>query len=156
MMPVTFRRRNTDLRSHISFKRHTGTACTINQYGFYEYGTWALVRRDDQVLVGLAGVSNPRLKREMEECLDSMGQSVPWLELGYHVFLPYRQRGYCAEAVAAIADYSHEVLGVRLCALIRRENQASRKVAEGLGMTCLMETDTQSSEGQLLYGESLV
>ena len=47
-------------------------------------------------------------------------------------------------------------LGVRLCALIRRENQASRKVAEGLGMTCLMETDTQSSEGQLLYGESLV
>ncbi len=34
-----------------------------NQYGFYEYGTWALVRRDDQVLVGLAGVSNPRLKR---------------------------------------------------------------------------------------------
>ena len=61
-----------------------------------------------------------------------------------------------AEAVAAIADYSHEVLGVRLCALIRRENQASRKVAEGLGMTCLMETDTQSSEGQLLYGESLV
>lgn len=127
-----------------------------NQYRFYEYGTWALVRRDDQVLVGLAGVSNPRLKREMEECLDSVGQSVPWLELGYHVFLPYRQRGYCAEAVAAIADYSHEVLGVRLCALIRRENQASRKVAEGLGMTCLMETDTQSSEWQLLYGESLV
>lgn len=126
------------------------------QYGFYEYGTWALVRRKDQVLVGLAGVSNPRLKREMEECLDSMGQSVPWLELGYHVFLPYRQRGYCAEAVAAIADYSHEVLGVRLCALIRRENQASRRVAEGLGMTCLMETDIQSFEGQLLYGESPV
>ena len=126
------------------------------QYGFYEYGTWALVRRKDQVLVGLAGVSNPRLKREMEECLDSMGQSVPWLELGYHVFLPYRQRGYCAEAVAAIADYSHEVLQVRLCALIRRENQASRRVAEGLGMTCLMETDIQSFEGQLLYGESPV
>ena len=124
-----------------------------NQYGFYEYGTWALVRREDQVLVGLAGVSNPRLKREMEECLYSLGQSVPWLELGYHIFLPYRQRGYCEEAVSAIAGYSHEVLGVRLCALIHRENQASRKVAEGLGMTCLMETDTQSSEGQLLYGE---
>lgn len=30
-----------------------------NQYGFYEYGTWALVRREDQVLVGLAGVSIP-------------------------------------------------------------------------------------------------
>ena len=33
-----------------------------NQYGFYEYGTWALVRRDDQVLVGLAGVSNTARK----------------------------------------------------------------------------------------------
>ena len=126
------------------------------QYGFYEYGTWALVRRKDQVLVGLAGVSNPRLAGEMEDCLDSLGQSVPWLELGYHIFLPYRQMGYCAEAVSAIAGYSHEVLQVRLCALIRRENQASRKVAEGLGMTCLMETDTQSSEWQLLYGESPV
>ena len=50
----------------------------------------------------------------MEECLDSMGQSVPWLGLGYHVFLPYRQLGYCAEAVTAIADYSHEVLGAAL------------------------------------------
>lgn len=127
-----------------------------NQYGFYEYGTWALVRREDQVLVGLAGVSNPRLPGEMEECLDSLGRSVPWLELGYHIFLPYRQRGYCAEAVSAIAGYSHEVLRARLCALIHRENQASRKVAEGLGMTCLMETDIQSSEGQLLYGESPV
>lgn len=127
-----------------------------NQYGFYEYGTWALVRREDGILVGLAGVSNPRLMREMEECLDSLGQSVPWLELGYHIFLPYRQLGYCAEAVSAIAGYSHEVLQVRLCALIRRENQASRRVAEGLGMTCLMETDIQSFEGQLLYGESPV
>ena len=126
------------------------------QYGFYEYGTWALVRRKDQVLVGLAGVSNPRLAGEMEYCLDSLGQSVPWLELGYHIFLPYRQMGYCAEAVSAIAGYSHEVLQVRLCALIRRENQASRRVAEGLGMTCLMETDIQSFEGQLLYGESPV
>ena len=124
-----------------------------NQYGFYEYGTWALVRREDQVLVGLAGVSNPKLAREMEECLYSLGQSVPWLELGYHIFLPYRQRGYCEEAVSAIAGYSHEVLGVRLCALIHRENQPSRKVAEGLGMTCRMATDPQSSEGQLLNGE---
>ena len=106
--------------------------------------------------MGLAGVSNPRLAGEMEDCLDSLGQSVPWLELGYHIFLPYRQLGYCAEAVSAIAGYSHEVFQVRLCALIRRENQASRRVAEGLGMTCLMETDIQSFEGQLLYGESPV
>ena len=64
--------------------------------------------------------------------------------------------GYTRGDSVEVLPKGHEVLGVRLCALIRRENQASRKVAEGLGMTCLMETDTQSSEGQLLYGESLV
>lgn len=31
------------------------------QYGFYEYGTWAILERDSGHLAGLAGVSQPRL-----------------------------------------------------------------------------------------------
>ena len=31
------------------------------QYGFYEYGTWAVLERDGGRLAGLAGVSQPRL-----------------------------------------------------------------------------------------------
>lgn len=153
-----------------------------NQYGFYEYGTWALVRREDGRLIGLAGVSNPRLPNEMEACLEGLngavsrpeglnreisrtegpeakparpedGPGLPWLELGYHIFRPFRSLGYGKEAVDAIAGYSHEVLGVRLCALIHSENQASRRVAESLGMKCVMGTDTESSKGRLLYAE---
>lgn len=112
------------------------------QYGFYEYGTWALTEKETDVLVGMAGVSNPRLPEEMEELLyqNDPDRTVPWLELGYHIFRPYRRRGYGAEAVSAIMDYAHEVLDVRLCALIDEKNQASRAMAERLGMECIRET----------------
>ena len=175
------------------------------QYGFYEYGTWALEEKGSGALVGMAGVSNPRLPKDMEGMLsrfgaalsgaidsgaalsgaidsgaalsgasysgpDKQGQEpcLPWLELGYHIFRPFRHMGYAREAAAAIRDYAHEVLGARLCAMIQTKNQASRAVAEGLGMECIgrmdiigtgsSETDIigtgiQSSEEPLLYAE---
>lgn len=143
------------------------------QYGFYEYGTWALTEKDSGVLVGMAGVSNPRLPEHMEMRLEAKGDSymgeqtgeqdpqagahgLPWLELGYHIFRPYRRLGYASEAAAAIQSYTHQVLEARLCALIDAKNQASRAVAEGLGMKCIMGTDIQSSEGLLLYAESWI
>lgn len=171
------------------------------QYGFYEYGTWALTEKDSGILVGMAGVSNPRLPDYMERLLGAArgcgpgeaacdggpggaecdggpgeaecheipeqaagGSTSPWLELGYHIFRPYRRMGYGAEAVSAVMDYAHEVLNVRLCALIDAKNQASRALAECLGMRCaamgdlagpcLTGTDTQSSKELLLYVES--
>ena len=155
------------------------------QYGFYEYGTWALEEKESGALVGMAGVSNPRLPKDLEAMLrrfetglpgtglpgtglpgtglpgtedpgpDRVGQKqcLPWLELGYHIFRPFRRMGYAGEAVAAIRDYAHEVLEVRLCAMIQTKNQASRAVAEGLGMECISGTGIQSSEAPLLYAE---
>lgn len=125
------------------------------QYGFYEYGTWALTEKETGVLIGMAGVSNPRLSAEMEGLLEQRHPDWRgvWLELGYHVFRPSRRRGYAGEALEAIADYAHEVLDARLCALIDEENQASRVLAEGLGMKCITETGIQSRKGRLLYAE---
>lgn len=168
------------------------------QYGFYEYGTWALTEKESGILVGMAGVSNPNLPEGMDRILEEIiraegagrvegsgwpGQAgrpeslerpdaaanpvqpKPWLELGYHIFRPYRRMGYATEAVAAVMAYTHEVLDARLCALIDIKNQASRVLAENLGMRCVTNrvleehitgTDTQSSQGQLLYAESLL
>lgn len=145
-----------------------------HQYGFYEYGTWALVLRETGQLIGLAGVSNPKLPPELEKRLAevlSNQDDDPWLELGYHIFRPFRQLGYGREAVLAIASYTREVLNARLCALIQKTNKASRALAEDLGMILLAETkapnptaprspaekqsstetDTQSLQGYLLY-----
>jgi RimJ/RimL family protein N-acetyltransferase len=127
-----------------------------NQYGFYEYGVWALVQKENGVLTGLAGVSNPKLPKAFEEYLEKMGKDEePWLELGYHIFRPYRRQGYAMEAAREIMDYSHEVLSCRLCAFIHKENKASRALAEGLGMQILMEGEASGCPGLLLYGERL-
>lgn len=153
------------------------------QYGFYEYGTWALVRKDDGAFVGLAGVSQPRLPAELAGILEEeaamgaiLAATAPierpsvetiaqppacpsdFLELGYRIFSPYRRQGYALEACREILEYTHEVLGCRVCAMIRAENKASCRLAECLGMEqlsmhTLTGTDSGSSQPLLLYGE---
>ena len=82
-----------------------------------------------------------------------------FLELGYRIFTPYRRQGYALEACREILEYTHEVLGGRVCAVIQAENKASCRLAERLGMnrlsegSALMETDSGSSQPLLLYGE---
>ena len=88
-----------------------------NQYGFYEYGIWAVVEKRTGRLAGLAGVSNPNLPPEAEAFLAAAGENgpdaCPWLELGYHIFRPFRRMGYGREAVREAADYAQEVLRCR-------------------------------------------
>ena len=81
-----------------------------------------------------------------------------FLELGYRIFSPYRRQGYALEACREILEYTHEVLGCRVCAVIRAENKASCRLAERLGMEqlsmhALTGTDSGSSQPLLLYGE---
>ncbi len=109
-----------------------GTYC-LRQYRFYEYGTWAVVEKRTGALAGIAGVSNPRLPAALEQQLARCAAGHPWLELGYHIFRPFRRQRYGCEAAGAIMDYSREVLGVNLCALIHANNKASRSLAERLG-----------------------
>lgn len=135
------------------------------QYGFYEYGTWAVVRREDGLLAGLAGVTQPRLPAELARRLDEVCQaqesvSGPFLELGYRIFTPYRRRGYASEACREILEYTKEVLGCRACALIEAENKASRHTAESLGLVLvpgqekIRGTDNGSSGPLLLYAQN--
>lgn len=124
------------------------------QYAFFEYGIWAVLRRDTNELIGLCGLDHPRLLPQAEKALKALGPGQPWLELGYRIFAPYRRRGYGLEAAKAAADYGHEVLEVRLCASIAKENKASRRLVEGLGLRLITETDSAEPESYLLYAES--
>lgn len=62
-----------------------------NQYGFYEYGTWAVLKKSPSLLIGMAGVSNPNLPETALQALPTLPDDLCWLELGYHIFKPYRK-----------------------------------------------------------------
>lgn len=122
------------------------------QYPFYEYGTWALCLKSGGLLAGLGGVSLPRLSPELSQALDPARE---YLELGYRIFQPYRGRGLGLEACLGIKDYVQDVFGCSLCALIEEKNQASRRIAESLGMKAAasesIQTDSGSWQRRLLY-----
>lgn len=119
------------------------------QYGFFEYGLWALIRREDGEIVGWAGFSLiEEGKREAGEPMELEGlaelegrlgpeglmdlEGLP--ELGYYILKPFRRQGYAKEACRAILEYGREQLGfTRVICRIERSNQASLKTAAALG-----------------------
>lgn len=130
-----------------------------NQYGFYEYGTWAVLKKSPSLLIGMAGASNPNLPETALQALPTLPDDLCWLELGYHIFKPYRKNGYATEAAKAILSYSHEVLSARLCAWIEAKNKASCALAESLGMEVVKVISDQTATGWtgacLLYAEKM-
>lgn len=60
----------------------------------------------------------------------------PVLEVGYHVRPTMQRRGYASEAAQACVELvAREFAPTLLTAIIHPANEASRKVAENLGMT---------------------
>lgn len=84
------------------------------QYRFYECGLWALEERTFGVLVGKAGITGG--------------------ELGYHIYPPYRRRGYAREACEEILLYAEQRMGLKEVFLrTSQENAASVRLAKALG-----------------------
>ncbi len=85
-----------------------------SQYRFSECGLWAVVEKESGRIVGKAGITEG--------------------ELGYHIYSPYRNRGYAAEACLAILSYAKEELELSEVFLkVREENTVSCALAEKLG-----------------------
>lgn len=107
-----------------------------HQYHFFEYGLWAVVRLEDGALVGIAGVSNWQEDREIpwEGCGPDRGAAHPPLELGYHIFRPYRRRGYAREACQAILAYVQDEYGCQVGAAVKPDNTASVRLLRSLGI----------------------
>ena len=107
-----------------------------SQYRFYEYGIWAVVRKADGVIVGKAGVTNLEESEhgEFENKTMLPDESAEYLELGYHIFRPYRRQGYAEEACRAVLNYAKEELACPVCARVAKENTASICLLEKLGV----------------------
>ena len=74
-------------------------------------------------LWGWQGVSSPGAEIFEQYALRKLPEKSQWLELGYHIFEPYRKLGYAREAVTAIAEYAHEVLSAELLAVIHEKTR---------------------------------
>ncbi len=89
----------------------------------YGYGLFSVILKANGLLIGDCGLEN------MDE-----GDIVA-TELGYDFRSDYWNQGYATEAAAAVRDYAFQTLKLpRLVSMIRRGNEASRRVAEKIGM----------------------
>ena len=112
-----------------------------SQYAFYEYGTWALVRRETNELVGMAGVSSPGAEIFEQYALRKLPEKSQWLELGYHIFRPYRRRGYAREACEAVIAYAEQEFSCRIRAAVKPNNTASVRLLKMLGIPYYFVTE---------------
>lgn len=137
------------------------------QYRFYEYGIWAVVEKESGRLIGKAGISGfswggtpmpgtrttgmPTTGTATAEAPTTEAQETLLLELGYHIFCPWRQKGYAKEACEAIISYASEYLTDRLYARINENNSPSVKLAEGLGFQLIDRVCSAEKQWTRLY-----
>jgi len=115
-----------------------------HQYGFYGYGIWAVTEKGSKTIVGKAGVVN------LTGDWDGVGD---WdaLELGYHIFAPYRHKGYGLEACRGILRWYGEHMDCPLYAQIDASNEASIRLVRKLGFSLTGRRCTGSGQWQCLY-----
>lgn len=105
-----------------------------HQYVFYEYGIWAVLERETNVLIGAAGIWNG----DGEE---------RFTEIGYWIHPLFRRRGYGSEAVKAVLDYAEKKDIGPVYAKIRENNKSSRKLAEKLGFQFVFSENARHPVG---------
>ncbi len=107
------------------------------QYGF---GLWAMILKSDHRMIGQAGLTMQPYK----------GQEV--LEIGYLLKENFWHQGYAREAAAGCRDYAFHHLGAnKVHSIIKADNFASMKVAEGIGMKKEDTFITQYYNGDMLH-----
>ncbi|MDO5407156.1 MAG: GNAT family N-acetyltransferase [Eubacteriales bacterium] len=120
------------------------------QYGFYEYGLWAVVRKADGRLMGKAGITGCHVRDG-----NMPGEPEEWMELGYHIFTPYRRQGYAEEACRIILDYAEQEYGCPVCAYVETGNAASAALLEKLGFQKMTEKIPESCAKLKVHGSIL-
>lgn len=90
-------------------------------------GFWALVRKEDEKLIGAIMCKNPP---------DADGNLTEDVEIGWHLGKEHWGHGYATEAALAVAEYGFQMDPEieRLIAVIYEANFASKRVAMNLDM----------------------
>ncbi len=124
------------------------------QYAFFNCGMWAVLRKEDGRIVGMVSlipVSDARSVSDHESVSDMRSAATSYItypasdicgsedtsygqicELGYHIYIPYRRRGYAGEACARILELLSQK-EISVIARVRPENTASVELLKNLG-----------------------
>ncbi len=107
------------------------------------FGLWAVIRKDNNEFIGDCGITMQDIDGEIKP------------EIGYHIRRDYWKMGYATEAALACRDYGFNVLGLpELWGKIRKDNLASRRVAEKVGMKLIKEYAKDNGEIRVAYSIS--
>lgn len=97
-------------------------ATSVGQWTLRGYGTWAVERKSDGVLLGKVGIIHP--------------EGWPGIEVGWTLAKHAWGHGYATEAARASIDYAFITLPLeRVISIIHPQNAASQKVAARVGET---------------------
>lgn len=108
------------------------------------YGLYSVILKSTGVLIGDCGLEQMDLPD---------GQAA---ELGYDFRSDHWHQGYATEAACAVRDYAFNVLALpRLVSLIRVGNEASKRVAERVGMHQVAEISRYGNQGSQYWEYAL-
>lgn len=112
-------------------------------YAKHGYGLWIVETQNGEFL-GDCGLTWQQVNGRME------------LEVGYHIRTEAQGRGYATEAASACRDFARDVLQVQLLvAIIHPENDASRRVAEKIGMRYIEDDHRLGRGSRTVLGAKL-
>ena len=98
-----------------------------NKYG---YGLFSVILKSNQELIGDCGLEHTEFEGK------------PCVEIGYDFLSEYWNQGYATEAAKAVRDYAIKELNIdskSICSFIRKNNKASQRVSEKIGMQRIKE-----------------
>jgi len=136
-----------DLNSNLEVQKYTGdevlaslerareviTQTSFGDYKDHGYGRWAVVHKQDDKVIGFAGL---KYLPEIDET-----------DIGYRFLPEYWGQGIATEVSQPIIDYGFEKLDLtRIIGIAMQENIASQKVLEKIGLT-FYKTDEYLGDG---------
>jgi RimJ/RimL family protein N-acetyltransferase len=114
----------------------------LDHYKTYGFGLWALVGKEQQEMIGFAGLIAQEIDGEKK------------IELAYRIFPKFWGRGLASEAVEAICAYAFKELKLKeLISIIDPANTRSLRLAERAGMHFLKKTQYHHID-VLIYARS--
>lgn len=119
-----------DLQSFSREQMEKWAARNLDHQRRHGYGLFSVILKSNRELIGDCGLEHTEFEGK------------PCVEIGYDFLSKYWNKGYATEAAKAVRDYAIKELNIdskSICSFIRKNNKASQRVSEKIGMQRIKE-----------------